>query len=48
MDLDATIFVAGTIAVLLIFIGMVIWGYRTRQFHDTEPVKYKMLEEENQ
>ena len=48
MDIDLTIFFIGTVLVFLIYIGMLVWGYRTKQFQDTESVKYKMLEEENE
>jgi len=33
-----------TLLILLIFLGFLIWGIKSRQFHDVEDAKYRMLD----
>lgn len=33
-----------TLLVLVIFLGLLIWGIKSRQFHNVEDAKYKMLD----
>ena len=33
--------------ILLIFIGFLVWGVRTRQFRDIEQAKYVIFEEDD-
>jgi cbb3-type cytochrome oxidase maturation protein len=32
-----------TLGILVIFIGLLVWGIKSRQFHDIEEPKYRML-----
>ena len=34
-----------TLLILVIFLGFLIWGIKSRQFHDVEDAKYRMLDE---
>ena len=36
-----------TLLILVIFIGFLLWSIRSKQFHDVEEPKYRMLEDEN-
>jgi cbb3-type cytochrome oxidase maturation protein len=33
-----------TLGILVIFIGLLVWGIKSRQFHDIEEPKYRMLQ----
>jgi nitrogen fixation-related uncharacterized protein len=35
-----------TLLILAIFLGFLIWGIKSRQFHNVEDAKYHMLEDE--
>ena len=35
-----------TLLILAIFIGFLVWAIRSRQFHDVEAPKYRMLEDD--
>ena len=35
-----------TLLILVIFLGLFIWGIKSRQFHNVEDAKYKMLEDD--
>ena len=35
-----------TLLILAIFIGFFVWGIRSKQFHNVEDAKYRMLEDE--
>jgi nitrogen fixation-related uncharacterized protein len=35
-----------TLLILAIFIGFLVWGIRSKQFHNVEDAKYRMLEDE--
>ncbi|MFA5307897.1 MAG: cbb3-type cytochrome oxidase assembly protein [Dehalococcoidales bacterium] len=35
-----------TLFILAIFIGFLVWSIRSKQFHDVEDAKYRMLEDE--
>jgi len=35
-----------TLLVLAIFLGLLIWGIKTHQFHDVEGPKYRMMDDE--
>jgi cbb3-type cytochrome oxidase maturation protein len=32
-----------TLLILVIFLGLLVWGIRSRQFHNIEEAKYRML-----
>lgn len=32
-----------TLLILVIFLGLLIWGIKSRQFHNIEEVKYRVL-----
>ena len=34
-----------TVLILVIFLGFLIWGIKTRQFHDIEEIKYRIFDE---
>jgi cbb3-type cytochrome oxidase maturation protein len=34
-----------TLLILVIFLGFLIWGIKSRQFHDIEEVKYHVLDD---
>jgi cbb3-type cytochrome oxidase maturation protein len=36
-----------TLLILVIFLGLLIWGIKSRQFHDVEDAKYRMLDDRN-
>jgi cbb3-type cytochrome oxidase maturation protein len=36
-----------TLLILAIFIGLLVWGIKSRQFHNVEDAKYRMLEDES-
>jgi cbb3-type cytochrome oxidase maturation protein len=36
-----------TLLILVIFIGLLVWGIKSRQFHNVEDAKYRMLENED-
>ena len=36
-----------TLLILVIFLGFLIWGIKSRQFHDVEDAKYRMLDDRN-
>jgi cbb3-type cytochrome oxidase maturation protein len=36
-----------TLLILAIFLGLLIWGIKSRQFHNVEDAKYKMLEDDD-
>jgi nitrogen fixation-related uncharacterized protein len=35
-----------TLLILIIFIGFLVWGIRSKQFKNVEDAKYRMLEDE--
>jgi|WetSurMetagenome_2_1015567.scaffolds.fasta_scaffold670006_2 cbb3-type cytochrome oxidase maturation protein len=35
-----------TLLILVIFVGFLVWSIRSKQFHDVEDPKYRMLEDE--
>jgi cbb3-type cytochrome oxidase maturation protein len=35
-----------TLLVLAIFLGLLVWGIKTRQFHDVEDPKYRMMDDD--
>jgi cbb3-type cytochrome oxidase maturation protein len=35
-----------TLFILVIFIGFLVWSIKSRQFHNVEEPKYRMLEDE--
>ena len=37
-----------TLLILVIFMGFLIWGIKSRQFHNVEDAKYKMLEDDTE
>lgn len=37
-----------TLLILAIFLGLLIWGIKSRQFHNVEDAKYKMLEDDDE
>jgi cbb3-type cytochrome oxidase maturation protein len=37
-----------TVLVLGIFLGLLVWGLKTRQFHDVEDPKYRMMHDEDE
>jgi nitrogen fixation-related uncharacterized protein len=32
-----------TLAILVIFIGLLVWGIKSKQFHNVEDAKYRMM-----
>ncbi len=34
-----------TLLILVIFLGFLIWGIKSRQFHNVEDAKYRMLDD---
>jgi cbb3-type cytochrome oxidase maturation protein len=36
-----------TLLILVIFLGFLVWGIRSRQFHNVEDAKYRMLDDRN-
>jgi cbb3-type cytochrome oxidase maturation protein len=32
-----------TLLILIVFLGFLIWGIKSRQFHNIEDVKYRVL-----
>jgi cbb3-type cytochrome oxidase maturation protein len=36
-----------TLLILVIFLGFLIWGIKSRQFHNVEDAKYRMLDDGN-
>ena len=36
-----------TLLILVIFLGLLIWGIKSRQFHDVEDPKYRMLHDDD-
>lgn len=36
-----------TLLILAIFFGFLIWGIKSRQFHNVEDAKYRMMDENN-
>jgi cbb3-type cytochrome oxidase maturation protein len=36
-----------TLLILAIFLGFLIWGVKSRQFHNVEDAKYRMLNEDD-
>ena len=37
-----------TLLILAIFLGFLVWGIKTRQFHNVEDAKYHMLNGNNE
>lgn len=35
-----------TLGILVIFVGLLIWGIKSRQFHNVEEPKYRMMEDD--
>jgi nitrogen fixation-related uncharacterized protein len=48
MNVDAAFFVAASGWMLLIFLGLLIWGYRDGQFKDMKDVKFELWKEDEQ
>jgi cbb3-type cytochrome oxidase maturation protein len=36
-----------TLLILAIFLGLLIWGIKSRQFHNVENAKYKIFDEDD-
>lgn len=36
-----------TLLILVIFLGLLFWGIKSRQFHNVEDAKYHMLDDRN-
>jgi cbb3-type cytochrome oxidase maturation protein len=36
-----------TLAIMAIFAGLLVWGIKSRQFHNVEDAKYRMLDDED-
>jgi nitrogen fixation-related uncharacterized protein len=36
-----------TLAILVIFIGLLVWGIKSKQFHNVEDAKYHMMNSDN-
>jgi cbb3-type cytochrome oxidase maturation protein len=36
-----------TVLILAIFLGLLIWGIKTRQFRDVEEPKYRMMKDDD-
>jgi cbb3-type cytochrome oxidase maturation protein len=36
-----------TLLILVIFIGLLVWGIKSKQFHNVEDAKYRMLDDED-
>jgi cbb3-type cytochrome oxidase maturation protein len=36
-----------TLLILVIFLGLLCWGIKSRQFHNVEDAKYHMLDDDN-
>jgi cbb3-type cytochrome oxidase maturation protein len=37
-----------TLLILVIFLGLLIWGIKSKQFHNVEDAKYRMLDEDSE
>jgi cbb3-type cytochrome oxidase maturation protein len=37
-----------TLLILIIFLGLLIWGIKSKQFHNVEDAKYRMLDEDHE
>jgi len=48
LDLDMLIYVIGSFLLAGISIGLVIWGFKTGQFVETEDLNRKVLEEDGE
>jgi len=46
LDINMLIYTLGALAIAGITIGLLIWGFKTRQFEENEKLKSKPLEED--
>jgi nitrogen fixation-related uncharacterized protein len=37
-----------TLLILVIFLGLLIWGIKSKQFHNVEDAKYHMLDDDSE
>ena len=48
MNIDAAFYVAASGLMMLIFLGFVVWGYKTGQFKDLKDTKFDLWKEDEQ
>jgi nitrogen fixation-related uncharacterized protein len=48
MNIDVFIYTMGAALMMIIYIGFLLWGIKTKQFTENEHLKYKPLEEEEE
>lgn len=48
MNLDMLIYTAGALLITLITAGLVVWGFKTKQFENNDSLRYLPLEDDQQ
>ncbi|MEJ2241131.1 MAG: cbb3-type cytochrome oxidase assembly protein CcoS [Candidatus Bathyarchaeota archaeon] len=48
MNIDVIIYTSSAVLMMLIYLGFLVWGIKTKQFKDNEHLKYKPLEEDEE
>jgi cbb3-type cytochrome oxidase maturation protein len=48
MNLDVAFFVSSSALMTLIFLGFLLWGFKSGQFKDLEKTKFELFEKEKE